>query len=283
MKSIDNIIVINLKKDNERKEYMKTNIYKNFPKNLNIHFINAIDGNLMKKNNNYNMNHIACSLSHLKAWDYVIENDLNNFIIVEDDIVFKDNFLEKTNRYLNNLPKKWDFIYFGYFGLANYDNNHYLIEKILFSLPKLGLFEKKNSYLKYNKDFYIPEYPLGLHCYTINKNVIQLFKNKAFYEIHTIPDVQLASFFSYNQYRYVYCTRENLASQYTSKFNSNNFNSNNFNSNNFKLSNIYVYDSYTLSWRLSLYVHKIFNIPINGFTYIYLLVFLIIIIIIIII
>ena len=278
MKSIDNIIVINLKKDNERKEYMKTNIYKNFHKKLNIHFINAIDGCLMKKNNNYNMNHIACSLSHLKAWDYVIENDLNNFIIVEDDVVFKNNFLEKTNKYLNNLPKNWDFIYFGYFGLAEYNNNYHLIEKILFSLPKLGLFEKKNSYLKYNEEFYIPKYPLGLHCYTINKNVIQLFKNKAFYEIHTIPDVQLANFFAYNQYRDVYCTRENLASQYTSIFSSNNFSSNILSSNN-----MYVYDSYTLSWRLSLYVHKIFNIPINGFIYIYLLVFLIIIIIIIII
>ena len=274
MKSIENIIVINLKRDKLRRQYMKENLCKNFKKNINIHFINAIDGNLLEKKGNLSMNHIACSMSHLKAWDYVIENNIEDFIILEDDVVFKDNFLKKTDEYLQNIPKDWSFIYFGYFGLANYDNKNYLIEKIIFSLPKLGLFEEKNEYLKYNNHFYIPEYPLGLHCYTINKNVIELFKSKAFYEINTVPDVQLATFFAYNKYKNVYCTRENLASQYTSKLKSNNFN---FNLSSM-LNKIIIYDSYTLSWRLSLYVFKIKNIPINGYTYIYLILVLFIVI-----
>ena len=101
---------------------MKENLCKNFKKNINIHFINAIDGNLLEKKGNLSMNHIACSMSHLKAWDYVMENNIENFIILEDDVVFKDNFLKKTDEYLQNIPKDWSFIYFGYFGLAHYDN-----------------------------------------------------------------------------------------------------------------------------------------------------------------
>ena len=274
MKSIENVIVINLKRDKLRHQYMIGHLCKHFRKKVNIHFIDAIDGNLLEKKENLNMNHIACSMSHLKAWDYVLKNNIEDFIIVEDDVVFKDNFLQKVDEYLQNAPKDWNFIYLGYFGLANYDNKNYLIEKIIFSLPKLGLFEEKNQYLKYNSHFYVAEYPLGLHCYTINKNVIELFKNKAFYEINTVPDVQLAMFFAYNKYKNVYCTRENLASQHTSKLKSNNFN---FNISSI-LNKIFIYDSYTLSWRLSLYVFKIYNIPINGYTYIYLILFLILLI-----
>ena len=96
MKSIENIIVINLKRDKLRRQYMKENLCKNLKKNINIHFINAIDGNLLEKKGNLSMNHIACSMSHLKAWDYVMENNIENFIILEDDVVFKDNFLKKN-------------------------------------------------------------------------------------------------------------------------------------------------------------------------------------------
>ena len=176
---------------------MVNHIFETFKKRLNIHFINGIDGALLEKKDNLSMNHIGCTMSHLKAWDYVLENNIYNFLIVEDDVVFKDDFLKKTNEYLKNLPSNWHFIYFGYFGLAQKDKNNYFIEKILFSLPKLGLNEEKNKYIKYNDYFYVPEFPLGLHCYTINKKIIKLFKSKAFYEIYSIPDVQLATFFAY--------------------------------------------------------------------------------------
>ena len=204
MKCINNIIIINLERDKKRRKYIIDHVKSNL-KNVKIHLIKAIDGRILKQNKNYTMNHIACSMSHLKAWNYILENNITDFFIVEDDVIFKNNFLEKLNTYLKYLPKNWSMIYFGYFGLANYKGNHYLIEKLLFSLPKLGLNGTKNNYSVYNKYYFTAEFPLGLHCYTININYINLLK-KAFTDIYTVPDVQLADYFANNKISSVYCT-----------------------------------------------------------------------------
>ena len=53
---------------------------------------------------------IACSLSHKKAWQKIIDDDLDFAIVLEDDVELLDNFPEVFSL-ITDLPKgTWDFL-----------------------------------------------------------------------------------------------------------------------------------------------------------------------------
>jgi glycosyl transferase family 25 len=53
---------------------------------------------------------IACSLSHKKAWQKIIDDNLDFGVVLEDDLQLLDNFKEVI-QLLSNLPTtQWDFI-----------------------------------------------------------------------------------------------------------------------------------------------------------------------------
>ena len=126
-------------------------------------------------NNTRNMNIIpsfaafACFLSHLESWNYVIDNNINDCLIIEDDIEIIDknnfkmdytNFIEIIEKNNKNLKHPM-FITFGSknFGGFN-DVNHR-------NFNKNGLNEIK----------YI-NYPFcGTHFYYINKNMAFFLKH----------------------------------------------------------------------------------------------------------
>ena len=258
---INTVIIISLFKDYDRrnnaiKQCKKINIH-------NIIIIEAIDG----KKENIDM-HIACTLSHIKAWKYVLNNNIKNYIIVEDDIIFS----HKWNNIIDDLiipDINWDIILFGYFGLSNINKNYSLIEKILFNLPYVGneLYKNPNS-KKINNNFFIPESPLGLHCYTINDKSIKLLINY-FKKPFNLPDVMLNL---YSRDLNIIAINPCLAFQDIKQFNSSLIN----HSFLLPLFNLIIYDEYIpLGWRLSHYGKKIYNIPINGFTYIYIIIIMI--------
>ena len=59
---------------------------------------------------------IGCSLSHHTLYEklYNLKNEKTKFhIICEDDAEIVDNFPEKLQNILNQLPKDWDFVYLG--------------------------------------------------------------------------------------------------------------------------------------------------------------------------
>ncbi len=116
----DNIYIINLKKRTDRKKNMieqlhKASIYK-------YEFIDAIDGtdinvlnnykNLVKNNkcNIVTVGHFACLLSHIKAIKMAKQNEYSQIMILEDDIIFCDNFL---NLITNLNVHKYQMIYLG--------------------------------------------------------------------------------------------------------------------------------------------------------------------------
>jgi hypothetical protein len=53
---------------------------------------------------------IGCLLSHIKAIEYAKENDMDEIMVVEDDIVFRD--LSKIHE-MTPYPTDWDMIYYG--------------------------------------------------------------------------------------------------------------------------------------------------------------------------
>ncbi|MDM7859283.1 glycosyltransferase family 25 protein [Alteromonas sp. ASW11-36] len=52
---------------------------------------------------------IACYLSHRKAWQYIVENQLDFAVIVEDDVELKANFPEVIQA-VSQFPADWDYV-----------------------------------------------------------------------------------------------------------------------------------------------------------------------------
>lgn len=57
---------------------------------------------------------IGCALSHKKAYEYIINNDLNSALIVEDDITIDKDFNKKLSIIYTKIPKDFDILFIGY-------------------------------------------------------------------------------------------------------------------------------------------------------------------------
>ena len=102
MYDIKNAFFINLEHRTDRKEHVEME--------LNKLGIQATRFNAIKMKNGA----LGCSLSHLKILEEAKKNALSHVLILEDDIVFLDVELFKTqfNKFLNLHGNKWDVILF---------------------------------------------------------------------------------------------------------------------------------------------------------------------------
>ncbi|MFI3257200.1 MAG: glycosyltransferase family 25 protein [Spirochaetales bacterium] len=101
------IFVLNLLRSKERKIAIE-NAFKK--KNLTCTFIEAVEGNLLTEEeilksvnkpiiyNNYGREitkgEIGCALSHRKVYKKMVSENIKHAIVLEDDIILKDNFLD---------------------------------------------------------------------------------------------------------------------------------------------------------------------------------------------
>lgn len=120
----DNIFIINLKRRTDR----KIAITKQFKlqKITKYEFIDGVDGTdleildkfLELKNNHktqiVSSGHYACLLSHIKVIEEAKSRGYSNIMILEDDVVLCDNFINQLNKI--NIPL-YDMIYLG--GITN--------------------------------------------------------------------------------------------------------------------------------------------------------------------
>lgn len=56
---------------------------------------------------------VGCSLSHLFTIKLAKQNKLENFLLLEDDVVFDDQVNEKFFSILDQVPDDWDMLYLG--------------------------------------------------------------------------------------------------------------------------------------------------------------------------
>jgi len=115
IKNIEKIYVIHYKKLVERKahileEFKKHNI-------TNFEFIDIdrdelqnYDVTIFEKN--YSKSQIAITLSHLSAYKEIVAK-YNNALILEDDAILAENFSEKLNSYLAQIPETYDMVFLG--------------------------------------------------------------------------------------------------------------------------------------------------------------------------
>ena len=124
--------------------------------------IPAVDGsniekliiNKIRNENKWNakLGEIGCYLSHCEALKKINEND--KILILEDDIVISDNFIENFNNSVKELPEKWDILLIGF----------------RFHQPSQNIDYSKN--LQKTKSRYF-----GAHAYLINKSFLSRINN----------------------------------------------------------------------------------------------------------
>ena len=137
------IYVINLKRRADRKQKMLDQFEK--CKITNFKFVEAIDAkrpsDISKIIKAYNQRRaekenkplvradVAISLSHIKAYRTMMADGYDNAIILEDDAVLEDNFVESINR-LENRPE--EFIMLGYYSSYEVDVHHKTNENVVY-------------------------------------------------------------------------------------------------------------------------------------------------------
>jgi glycosyl transferase family 25 len=57
---------------------------------------------------------IGCALSHRKAYQKIIDDNLNSALILEDDITIDPQFMKKITQILQNCPNDYDVLFLGY-------------------------------------------------------------------------------------------------------------------------------------------------------------------------
>lgn len=185
MNYIDNVYVINMDKSIDR----LNNIKKQEPiLGKKITRIPAIDGKTLSKqeiNDNSTKlcstfcsnSMIGCFLSHKKTWQSVVDNGDEYAIVMEDDCeLIKDtdgNFQVELKKILDELiPSKPDFIYLGCFGACDPYKKYDLLTYVsLQTMSKI-----KQSSVNYVHSF-IPESPVGFHCYVISNSAAKRMIN----------------------------------------------------------------------------------------------------------
>lgn len=107
---------------------------------------------------------IGCMLSHIKCWQYIVDQNIPYAIILEDDFVLdQSTFYQKVNQLISNTPKNWDVILLGCFLCDEKEND--LIAKFFMSIH--APFGKRRPI---NDFVYKPKTWSGTHAYVLNIN-----------------------------------------------------------------------------------------------------------------
>ena len=176
--NIEYIFIINLKKDYMRKKKI-SKIFEKYDI-ANFEFFDAINGNEYEKEYNEikkngskikSIGHYGCLKSHLQVLKIAKQRKYKNILILEDDITFNENIIEKINNielpytdiiYLNGITKYVKLFYNDY-GYAKhlYGCFSYLVKNIYYD-KLINLYETKEncidimlSHLQYKNNYIV--------------------------------------------------------------------------------------------------------------------------------
>jgi glycosyl transferase family 25 len=147
MNNIDKIFIINLDKDIERLNnsykqlnHYNINNYERYPAiyaaEANKYELNSYTTTIGKIIASKTM--IGCGISHINIWKKIVREKINTSLIVEDDFILVDDFLNKFNKIINKEPKEYDILFLSSGQIHNKDLkfrdiNEYFYKQIFIS------------------------------------------------------------------------------------------------------------------------------------------------------
>lgn len=75
-------------------------------RNININWL----GELFGLDKNFVISELGCYASHIKALEYIVQNNIQEMIVFEDDIIISENFLNIFSVCYRDLPNDYDFL-----------------------------------------------------------------------------------------------------------------------------------------------------------------------------
>lgn len=78
---------------------------------------------------------VGCYLSHYMLWNVLLYQPDDEFLILEDDAIFADGFLEKFHSVYSRLPSNWKMAYVGWLPYGNDKNKIVVDEGICIKQP----------------------------------------------------------------------------------------------------------------------------------------------------
>ncbi len=65
------------------------------------------------KSRTLRMSEISLILKHNHIWKTMVDEDIENVLVLEDDAILKDNFIEEFNKYSDEIPTDYDLLWVG--------------------------------------------------------------------------------------------------------------------------------------------------------------------------
>jgi len=114
---IDKVYVVNMDKDVDRLEHMDKEFERIGVKYKRIPAVDASKNeyiiNKYKNKNQEFRNAVGLLKSHVGIMKDALDNKYDTIAIFEDDVIFCDDFDERFDYYIKNLPKDWQVAYLG--------------------------------------------------------------------------------------------------------------------------------------------------------------------------
>lgn len=111
IEDFDKIFCINLERRKDRKSECEK-IFSHY--NLNVDFVNAVDGETIKDCKGLKPGAAGCCLSHKNIYEMMSKNrSWKSVLILEDDIEFHPKFKELFSKYYQHVPDDWKLLFFG--------------------------------------------------------------------------------------------------------------------------------------------------------------------------
>lgn len=202
LNNISKAFFINLERRKDRLDH----INKNLP--FHAERFDAIDANnielneeiekLFKKSlKKLTKAEIACCLSHYKLWKQLtIDKEADNYLILEDDVVFKKGFTNFWNQvFSKNIPKNYNLLYLGGCQPWNKPQYHKVLKpynQFFYNVKKNNFFNKEDHYFHMNAQSYvISKQGANLICQYIDQLGFDSEKSQA--------DIFMINFFNKNK------------------------------------------------------------------------------------
>ena len=135
---------------------------------------------------------VGCAMSHLKVWKQALEEDHETIMVCEDDVIFADDFLNKLNTALAEVPADYDFVYVG---CLHSEKDKPTNNMLTFVQGCLDVGRASQKHI--SEHIYVPQIAFGTHCYIVSRKglekLVQAFDKNIKYHIdfhlQTLPDL----------------------------------------------------------------------------------------------